>query len=540
MEWRSSIRNNITLLWEIGHGFAAILALNHRTASCQFPSMRHCLRSSGRIVHILLMLLITAFTVHSAEAAVVPVASAYRFGASVSLGGAAEAGTATIMISGAGTLSTINVLTLGISNQDFRLGVGGSCTTGRTYFAGQICTVAVNFQPLHPGLRQGAVVLLAGDGSVLGSELLYATCVGATVVMVPVAPGRVAGNGTWIYNGDGMIAQLAALYLPMGGAADAAGNLFISDSNNHRIRRVDGNTQIISTVAGDGTPGFGGDGGPATSAMLDVPADVKLDGAGNLYIADSANQAVRMVNAATGIIQTVAGIGGRAGYSGDGGPATQALPASPDGIAFDGDHTLYISDTGNSVIRKVDLTTGIITTIAGTGTAGFSGDGGPATSAQLNYPWGISLGSEGSLYIADFSNNRIRMLSPAGILSTIAGTGELGFAGDNGPATAALLNVPAGVAVDVAGNVFIADSGNSLVREVNVNTGVISSHSGNVTGYPDLWGAPLNSGGFDGPYALFFDGSGNLYVGDMFHQEIRIVPTANVTLLYPTMREGGV
>jgi sugar lactone lactonase YvrE len=538
MEWRSSIRNNITLLLPIGHGFASMLAENRRTASCQFPSMRHCLRSSGRIVHILLMLLITAFTVHSAEAAVVPVASAYRFGASVSLGGAAEAGTATIMISGAGTLSTINVLTLGISNQDFTLGVGGSCTTGRTYFAGQICTVAVNFQPLHPGLRQGAVVLLAGDGSVLGSELLYATGVGATVVMVPETVSTVAGNGKWIYDGDGEWAIWASLYLPMGGAADAAGNLFISDSNNQRIRRVDGNTQSISTVVGNGTPGFGGDDGPATSAMLDVPADVKLDGAGNLYIADSANHAVRMVNAATGIIRTIAGIGGRAGYSGDGGPAAQALLDNPDGIAFDGDHALYISDTGNNVIRKVDLTTGTITTVAGTGTAGFSGDGGPGTSGQLNLPWGIALGSEGSLYIADLLNNRIRKLSPAGTLSTIAGTGVNGFAGDNGPATAAVLNVPAGVAVDVAGNVFIADSGNSLVREVNESTGIIATHSGNLSGYSDGGGAIVNASVFDGPYALFFDGTGNLYVSDMFHQTIRMVPAANVKLFYPLMREG--
>jgi sugar lactone lactonase YvrE len=508
------------------------------TARCRLANLKHFLWGDGRIVHILLILPIIALTVLSAEAATVPVASAYHFASPVNVGGAAEAGTVTVVFSGAGTLNRINVLTQGIPNQDFTLGAGSSCATGMTYFAGQMCTVAVNFQPLHPGLRQGAVVLLAGDGSVLGSELLYATCVGSIVVMVPEQIGDVAGNGKWIYSGDGIFAQWASLYLPMGGAADAAGNLFIADSNNHRIRRIDGNTQIISTVAGDGTPGFGGDGGPATSAMLDVPADVKLDGAGNLYIADSANQVVRMVNAATGIIQTIAGIGGRAGYSGDGGPATQALLANPDGIAFDGDHALYISDTCNNVIRKVDLATGIITTVVGTGTAGFSGDGGPATAGQLNYPWGIALGSDGSLYIADLLNNRIRKLSPAGILSTIAGTGELGFAGDNGPATAALLNVPAGVAVDVAGNVFIADSGNSLVREVNVSTGVIATHSGNLSGYSDGYGAVLNGGGFDGPYALFFDGSGNLYVSDMFHQEIRIVPAADVNLVYSPMREG--
>src|ERR1019366_879996 len=386
MEWRSSIRNDLALLLAIGHGWRlALMPTESRgTARLQFPNLEHFLRGNGRIVRISLILPIIAFHVLSAEAATVPMASAYHFAAPVSVGGAAEAGTATVTLSGAGMLSTINVLTQGIPNQDFTLGVGSNCTTGMTYFAGQICTVAVNFQPKYAGLRQGAIVLLAGDGSVLGSGLLYATGVGANVVMVPEPSNLVAGNGQWIYNGDGIWAQWASLFLPMGGAADAAGNLFISDSNNHRIRRVDGNTQSISTVAGDGTPGFGGDGGPATSAMLDVPADVKLDGAGNLYIADSANHAVRMVNAATGIIQAIAGIGGLPGYSGDGGPAAQALLNNPDGVAFDGDHTLYISDTGNNVIRKVDLTTGIITTVAGTGTAGFSGDGGPGTSGQLN------------------------------------------------------------------------------------------------------------------------------------------------------------
>ena len=144
------------------------------------------------------------------------------------------------------------------------------------------------------------------------------------------------------------------------------------------MRFVSAATQTISTVAGDGTAGFGGDGGPATSALLNTPADVKLDGAGNFYIADSANHAIRMVNASTGIIYTIAGIGGQSGYSGDGGQATLAHLAYPSGIAFDGDHALYISDTGNNAIRKVDLSTGIITTVAGTGTAGSTGDGGAA------------------------------------------------------------------------------------------------------------------------------------------------------------------
>lgn len=473
--------------------------------------------------------------------AVLPVQQAYQFASPVSLGAAAETGIVTVRISGAGSISSINVLTQGIPNQDFIPASGGSCTTGTAYFVGQICTEAVSFQPKYPGLRQGAVVLLASDGSVIGSELLNATCRGAMAVLVPAQVTNFAGDRSWIYQGDGMPALYASLYLPMGGAADAAGNIFISDSNNQRIRRVDGNNQIISTSAGDGIAGFGGDGGPATSAMLNVPTDVKLDGAGNLYIADSVNNVVRMVTAATGIIQTIAGIGGLAGYSGDGGHATQALLSNPGGLAFDGNHTLYISDSFNNAIRKLDLSTGIITTVAGTGIAGYSGDGGPATSGQLNNPWGIALGNNGSLFIADLSNNRIRKVSPTGILSTFAGNGTIGFSGDNGPATAAQLNVPADVAVDVAGNVFIADSGNSLVREVNVSTGMILTHSGNQSRYSDGGGAAAdNTSVFDGPYALFFDGPGNLYVSDMFHQMIRMLTPASVNIIFGPMKVGNV
>jgi hypothetical protein len=492
-------------------------------------------------VQLLLLIGLCGFA-SKAETQVVLLAPAYRFAASVSVGGTAEVGSATINISRTGSLSAINVVTQGIPNQDFTLAAGGSCTVGTTYFAGQTCTVAISFQPKYPGVRQGAVVLVAGDSSMIGSELLNAACTGATLVMVPeVVINTIAGNGSWIYRGDGMRATWAQLYLPMGGAADAAGNVFISDSGNNRIRRVDGTTQIISTAVGSGSSGFGGDGGLATSAMLSIPSDVKLDGAGNLYIADSSNHAVRMVNATTGIIQTIAGTGGHSGYSGDGGPATQAHLNNPNGLAFDGDHSLYISDTGNNVIRKVDLATGTITTVAGTGTGGFSGDGSTATSGQLNSPWQIALGNDGSLYIADLENNRIRKLSPIGVISTIAGTGELGFSGDNGPAIAAQLNVPAGVAVDAAGDVFIADSGNSLVREVNVNTGIISSHSGTLSGYSDGGAAAPNSYYYDGPYGLFFDSPGNLYVSDMFHQVVRQLPAASVVIFFSyEMKEGEV
>ena len=229
-------------------------------------------------------------------------------------------------------------------------------------------------------------------------------------------------------------------------------------------------------------------------------------------------------------------MGGDSGYSGDGGPATKALLAYPSAVAFDGDHSLYISDTGNNAIRKVDLSTGIITTVAGTGMAGYSGDGGPATSAQLNYPWGIALGNDGSLYIADLSNNRIRKVSATGTISTAVGTGTRGYGGDSGPATQAQLNVPASVVMDVAGNLYVADSGNQLVRKVGATNGVIQTIAGTYGGAVTGDGIAANAATLDGPYALFLDGPGNLYIADMFHQLIRMVAANAAALSYVEMR----
>jgi hypothetical protein len=488
-------------------------------------------------VGLALMTMVIALSPET-RAQVVPLSPAYQFATPENVGAAAVTGTVLVTTSASGSLSATRVLTQGIPNQDFTLIAGGSCAVGTTYYPGQTCTVAVSFQPKYPGLRQGAVVLLASDGSVLGSQLLKATGVGATAVFIPGMISSVAGNGQWLYRGDVGLATGSPLGVPMGGAANAAGDLFLSDSYNNRIRKVDALTGIISTVAGAGTAGFGGDGGPAKSAMLATPADVKLDGAGNFYIADSVNNAIRMVNAATGIIWTVAGIGGQSGYSGDGGPATLALLNFPNGIAFDGDHTLYISDTGNNAIRKVDLTTGMITTVAGIGTqsGGYFGDGGPAILGKLNEPWGIALGGDGNLYIADVLNNRVRKVSSAGVISTVVGTGVLGYSGDFGQANQAQLNGPADVLVDVALNLYVADSGNQVVRKVSFTTGVIETIAGTGSKNFSGDGGPANGATLYAPYALFFDGPGNLYVADMFNQRIRMVSSNLAALSYLPMR----
>jgi len=229
---------------------------------------------------------------------------------------------------------------------------------------------------------------------------------------------------------------------------------------------VDANTGLISTVAGNGTAGFSGDGGPATSASLNDPAGVAVDSLGNLFISDWANERVRKVDANTGFISTVAG-NGTEGFSGDGGPATSASLNDPTGVAVDSLGNLYIGEQDNERVRKVDANTGLISTVAGDGTKGFSGDGGPATSASLYEPSGVAVDSLGNLFIADSINHRIRKVDAnTGIISTVAGNGTLGFGGDVGPATSASLNYPFGVALDSAGNFFIADNENHRLRKV--------------------------------------------------------------------------
>ncbi len=266
----------------------------------------------------------------------------------------------------------------------------------------------------------------------------------------------VAGDGTAGDGGDEGPATAAQLNAPRG---VAAGSLYIADTDNHRIRKIN-DDETIATVAGDGTAGYSGDGGPATAAQLDSPSGVAADATGNLYIADTDNHRIRKVDA-LGIITTVAGDG----TAGDGGPAAAAQLNSPSGVAVDADGNLYIADTGNHRIRKVDAL-GIITTAAGDGTAGDGGDDGPAAAAQLDSPSGVAADADGNLYIADTNNHRIRKVDALGIITTVAGDGTAGFGGDDGEAAAAQLNAPAGIVVDAAGNLYVADSDNHRIRKV--------------------------------------------------------------------------
>jgi sugar lactone lactonase YvrE len=298
---------------------------------------------------------------------------------------------------------------------------------------------------------------------------------------------------------------------------DSAGNLYIADSGNQRIRKVTPR-ETITTVAGNGTMSYSGDGGPAARASLSWPYGVAVDSSGSLFLTDSGNNRVRKVTP-DGMIRTVAG-NGKPGYSGDNGPARNAQFNGPDGIALDTAGNLYIVDAENQRIRKV-TPRGVISTIAGDGARGYSGDGGLARSAQLNRPSGVAVDPGGSLYIADSGNDRVRKVTPRGIVSTMAGNGMLGYSGDDGPATSAQLLLPRGVAVDSAGNLYIAD-GNKRVRKV-ARGGAISTVAGNGQFEFSGDGGPATRARLSGPWSVALDSAGTLYFSDYFYGHIRKV-----------------
>jgi sugar lactone lactonase YvrE len=325
----------------------------------------------------------------------------------------------------------------------------GATTSGRYAGDGGTATNASLYYPQGVGFDAAGNMFIADNNN---NRVRKVDSSGTT--------STVAGGGS---GGDGGAATNASLNRPNNVAFDATGSLYIADILNNRIRKVDTNG-IIATVAGNGTYSESGDGGAATNAGIYWPASVALDAAGNFYIAALYYSHIRKVNA-NGIISTV--VGSSAGYSGDGGAATSAKVNGPQGVALDADGNLYIADTGNSRIRKVD-TSGIISTVAGKSGSGYSGDGGAATNATLKSPWGVALDAFGDLYIADLGNNRIRKVDTNGIITTVAGTSAAGYSGDGGAATNASLHNPACVALDAAGNLYIADWLNNRIREVHL------------------------------------------------------------------------
>jgi len=337
-----------------------------------------------------------------------------------------------------------------------------------------------------------------------------------------------AGNGTGAFAGDGAAANLASIRFPAGAAVDSAGNLYIADSANHRIRKVDAGNATITTVAGNGTMGFGGDGAAATAASLSFPAAIAVDAAGNLYIADTGNSRIRKVTPA-GTISTIAG-NGTLGSAGDGAAATAASLHYPGGVAVDTNGNVYIADTYNHRVRVVAVATGVINTIAGTGTAGSAGDRGAAAAAQLYHPQGLALNATGTLYVADTYNHRVRSVG-GGTIDTFAGSSSGGYGGDGGAATAAQLNLPTAVAFDAGGNLYLADFGNHRIRVVPSAGGLISTFAGAGTaGYSGDGGEAL-AATMNLPSGVAANGTGVLYLSDSANHRVRKVGDASLAVL---------
>lgn len=341
----------------------------------------------------------------------------------------------------------------------------------------------------------------------------------------------IAGTGSpWGFSGDGGQATAATFFFPPDVALDAQGNLYIADYNNGRVREVNASTGIITTVAGGGSPVSPsiGDGGQATAATLDGPISVAFDANNNMYISELNASRIRRVDASTGTITTVAGIG-IAGFSGDGGLATAAQLQNPRGIALDVQGNLYIADWFNNRIRKVNISTGIITTVAGGGSPVYPsiGDGGAATSAGLSYPRDVAIDAQGNLYIADESHARVRKVNAStGIITTVAGGGAPVYpaTGEGGAATSAIISA-ACIALDAQGNIYIG-SGNRI-RKVSVSTGIINTIAGSDTaGFSGDGGAAITAK-LAAAQGLATDAQGNIYIADYSNNRVRKLTPCN-------------
>ncbi|MHB8401242.1 MAG: NHL domain-containing protein [Bacteroidia bacterium] len=344
--------------------------------------------------------------------------------------------------------------------------------------------------------------------------LAFAICLNAGAQIITT----VAGNGGGGYSGDGGYATSAMIQGTFGLAVDVKGNIFISDYWHHVIRKVN-TSGIINTIAGNGIAGYTGDNGVATSAEINSPQNISADIFGNIYFADGIG-VIRKVNT-SGIISTVAG-NGTTGYTGDGGQATAAELNAPVGVAIDTKGILYIADEFNNRIRKVN-TQGIISTIAGTGNNGFSGDGGQATNAEISSPQGLAVDANGNIYLVDYGNSRIRKVDTLGIISTIAGTGVNGQSANGSVASSAELNFPSGVLTDNQGNIYISDESNDIIRQVNTS-GIINTIAG--VGGPSGYsgdGGPATLAELAGPLSIAFDVFGNLYIADEGNYRVRKV-----------------
>ena len=334
----------------------------------------------------------------------------------------------------------------------------------------------------------------------------------------------VAGNGRAGYDGDNGPARQATLNNPFDVAFDRHKNMFFSDALNHCIRKVDAVTETITTVAGTGKKGFSGDDSSAVTAQMDEPYGIALDAAGNLYFADRLNRRVRKVDVKTALISTLAGDGSK-GFSGDGGPGAKASLVEPNSVALDSSgKLLYIADVADHRIRVVDLSTGIIRTFAGNGLGRHAGDGGPASSASIAGARGVKVGPDGTVYVIERQGNTLRAIDPrSGTISTVAGTGVKGNSGDGGPALKATFNGPKELAVDPSGNLFIVDTENHSIRRIDAKSGIISTIAGNGERGASGDGGPATSAQLGRPHGVVVGPDGLVYIGDTENNRIRRV-----------------
>ena len=329
------------------------------------------------------------------------------------------------------------------------------------------------------------------------------------------------GTGEEGYSGDGGPALQALIGEAYGCALDTEDNLYISDGRTHTIRRIDRATWVITTVAGNGKEGYTGDGGPATQATLNNLYSLDVDTNGDIYIVDRLNAAIRKVDAATGIITTVAGTG-EPGYSGDGGPGTMAQLREPNDCFLDGRGGLLIADIQDQRIRRLDLKTGILTTFAGNGEKLRVGDDRPAAEASIMGARAVCMDRKGNTYICEREGNGVRKVDANGIMSTFAGTGERGYSGDGGPALAATWGAPKAIRCDHQDNVIVVDTENHAIRRIDANTGIVTTIAGGHQG-GDGDGGNATEAGLDRPHGCGIDRRGNLYIADGINHRIRVV-----------------